>query len=129
MRSPRDHAQALLHKAGNDLFAAHAILAAGEAFDAACFHAQQTVEKGLKAILALHEVEYPRRHDLGELLELVKPLAPDIDQYAEPIISLAPYAVEIRYEVEFEPSDEQAAEAVQTAEEVYELIKRAIETR
>jgi HEPN domain-containing protein len=77
MRSPRDHAQALLHKAANDLLAARAILAAGEAFDTACFHAQQTVEKCLK----------------------------------------------------FEPSDDQAAEATRTAEEVYELIKRVIEKR
>jgi hypothetical protein len=35
--------------------------------------------------------------------------------------------VEIRYEIEFEPSDDQAVEAVQTAEEVYELIKRMID--
>ncbi len=52
---------------------------------------------------------------------------PDVAQYAERIINLAPYAVEIRYEVEFEPADDQATEAVQTAAEVYELIKRVIE--
>jgi HEPN domain-containing protein len=74
--------------------------------------------------LAWREIEYPRRHDVGELLELVKPLAPDVAHYAGRIINLAPYAVEIRYEIEFEPSDDQAVEAVQTAEEVYELIKR-----
>lgn len=123
MKTPHDHAAALLLKAAHDLIAARAILGAGDAFDTACFHAQQAVEKSLKAVLALHEIEYPRRHDLGELLELVKPLMPAVAQYAEPIINLAPYAVEIRYEVEFEPSDEQAGEAVQTAAEVYELIK------
>ena len=129
MKTSRDHAQALLQKAANDLFAARAILAAGEAFDTVCFHAQQAVEKSLKAVLALYEIEYPRRHDLGELLELVKPLAPVVAQYAERIISLAPYAVEVRYEVEFEPDDDQATEAVQTAEEVYELIKRVTEKK
>ena len=66
---------------------------------------------------------------MGELLELVKPLVPDVAQYAERIINLAPYAVEIRYEVEFEPSDDQATEAVQTAVEVYELTRRVIEKR
>jgi HEPN domain-containing protein len=126
MKTPRDHAESLMHKASHDLIAARAILAAGDAFDTACFHAQQAVEKSLKAVLALHEIEYPRRHDVGELLELVKPLVADVAQYAERIISLAPYAVEIRYEVEFEPSDDQAVEAIQTAAEVYELIGRVI---
>jgi HEPN domain-containing protein len=119
----------MLFKASHDLIAARAILAAGDAFDTVCFHAQQAVEKSLKAVLALHEIEYPRRHDVGELLELVKPLVPDVTKYAERIINLAPYAVEIRYEVEFEPSEDQATEAVQTAVEVYELIQRAIEKR
>ena len=64
MKTPRDHAAALMLKASHDLIAARAILAAGDAFDTACFHAQQAVEKGLKAVLALHEIEYPRRHDL-----------------------------------------------------------------
>ncbi len=54
---------------------------------------------------------------------------PDVAQYAERIINLAPYVVEIRYEVEFEPADDQATEAVQTAAEVYELIKRVIDKR
>ena len=129
MKTSRDHAESLMFKASHDLIAARAILSASDAFDTVCFHAQQTVEKSLKAVLALHEIEYPRRHDVGELLELVKPLVPDIAQYAERIIDLAPYAVEIRYEVEFEPSDDQAMEAVQTAAEVYELIKRVIERK
>jgi len=127
MKTPRDHAESLMIEASHDLIAARAILAAGDAFDTVCFHAQQTVEKSLKAVLALHEVEYPRRHDLGELLELVKPLVSDLVLYTERIINLAPYAVEIRYEVEFEPSDDQAVEAMQTAAEIYELIKRVIE--
>ena len=129
MKTPRDHAESLLFKASHDLIAARVILAAGDAFDTACFHAQRAVEKSLKAVLALHEIEYPRRHDVGELLELVKPLAPEVAQYAEGIINLAPYVVEIRYEVEFEPSDDQATEAVQTAVDVYELIRQVIERK
>ncbi len=126
MKTPRDHAQALLQKAANDLFAARAILAAGEAFDTVCFHAQQTAEKSLKAVLALHEIDYPRRHDLGELLELVKPLVPEIAPLGDRIIGLAPYAVEIRYEVEWGPSYEQANEAMQTAAEVYQRIEHVV---
>jgi HEPN domain-containing protein len=32
-----------------------------------CFHAQQTIEKSLKAILFLRQVEFRRTHDLVEL--------------------------------------------------------------
>ncbi len=59
MKTSLDHAQALLKKAANDLVAAQATFATGRAFDTVCFHAQQAVEKSLKAILALHDVEYP----------------------------------------------------------------------
>jgi len=39
MKRPVDHARGLLEKARHDLVAAEAILATGEAFDMACFHA------------------------------------------------------------------------------------------
>jgi HEPN domain-containing protein len=35
------------------------------------FHAQQAVEKWLKAVMALHELEEARIHDLGRLLEIL----------------------------------------------------------
>jgi HEPN domain-containing protein len=35
------------------------------------FHAQQAVEKYLKAFLIRHEIEFPKTHDIGALLELV----------------------------------------------------------
>jgi hypothetical protein len=34
------------------------------------FPAQRAVEKGLKAVLAVHDVEFPFTHDLGALAEL-----------------------------------------------------------
>lgn len=122
MKTPFDHARALWQKATNDLVAARATLATGQAMDMVCFHAQQAVEKSLKALLALHDVEYPWRHDLVELLELAKPLAPDITPYEDRITTMTPFAVEIRYDAEFEPSTERANEALGTAAEVHALI-------
>jgi HEPN domain-containing protein len=122
MKSPRDHALALLKKAANDLVAARATVATGKAFDAVCFHPQQAVEKSLKAILALQDVEYPWRHDLGELLDLVKPLAPEVAPFEDRILGMTPFAVEIRYDEEFEPSTDEANKALQTALEVHQLI-------
>lgn len=43
--------------------------------------------------------------------------------FEDGIISLTPFAVEIRYSEEFEPSMDEAIEALQTASEVYELIR------
>ena len=78
-----------------------------------CFHAQQAAEKSLKALLALYDVEYPWRHDLAELLELVRPLAPGIGVLEERIVCLTPFAVEVRYGEEFKPS---LSEAVSPAD-------------
>ncbi|MBL7161498.1 MAG: HEPN domain-containing protein [Anaerolineales bacterium] len=122
MKGPREHAQALLRKAANDLVAAQATLTTGRATDTICFHAQQAAEKSLKAILALHEIEYPWRHDLGELLELAQPIIPEISPYYDRIINLSPFAVEIRYDAEFEPPLPDAEAAVKTAIEVHNLI-------
>jgi len=127
MKEPRDHARALLRKAANDLTAAQAILSTGEALDTVCFHAQQVVEKSLKAILALHEVVYPWRHDLGELVEFVRPLAPEIVSFEDRIFGLTPYAVEVRYDVEFEPALPEAEEALEIALEVYHLGQKVVD--
>ena len=60
-------------------------LAAGEApnWDAVCFHAQQVVEKYLKALLVRKETAFPRTHDLRVLLELAAKDHPDWRQGAE----------------------------------------------
>jgi HEPN domain-containing protein len=123
MKVPGDHAKLLLKKASHDLSAARATLAVDEALDMVCFHAQQAVEKSLKAILALHEIDYPRRHDLAELLELINPLTPSLVPFADRILNMTPFAVQIRYDAEFDPVFEQADQALNTANEVYELVE------
>jgi HEPN domain-containing protein len=128
MKGPLDHARGLALKAANDLIAGRATFATGSAFDTVCFHAQQAVEKRVKAVLALHDVEYPWRHDLAELIELVKPLMPTIALYENEILDLTPFAVEVRYDAEFAPSNERAKEALETATKIHELIQAAIES-
>ena len=121
MKAPLDHAKALLKKAANDLIAAEAIL------DTVCFHAQQAVEKSQKAILAFHDVSYPWRHDLGELVNLVKPLAPQIAPLEDRILRMTPYAVEARYDDKFDPLLVEASQAFATSHEVYALTCRILE--
>lgn len=37
-----------------------------------CFHAQQAIEKSLKAVLFLHQIEFRRTHNLTELAGLLR---------------------------------------------------------
>ena len=57
-------------------------------YNAICFHAQQCVEKYLKAWLQEANIPFPRTHDLKELLELIVPSVP-IWQVWEPDFSIA----------------------------------------
>jgi HEPN domain-containing protein len=111
MRDP-DHARLLLEMARKDLRAAAAMLDpdvfAEEIFG---FHAQQAVEKSLKALLSLIGRSYPRTHDLAALLELVEgsqvTIAPDVGE----LVELTDFAVQLRYEsyeYDDEPLDRQA---------------------
>lgn len=61
------------------------------------FHAQQAIEKGLKAALVLAGVLFRRTHDLLELLELATAQGLSVPVSRELLARLAPYAVEFRY--------------------------------
>ena len=86
-------------KAENDLKNAAHTLTMGEKCptDTVCFHAQQCVEKYLKARLADGGVAFPKMHDLGALLNFVLPLEPSWEHLREDLDSLSSRAVEVRY--------------------------------
>ncbi len=60
-------------KAENDLKNAAHTLKLGKdcPTDTVCFHAQQCVEKYLKALLVLKGIDFPKSHDLEELMALL----------------------------------------------------------
>src|SRR5437764_15118692 len=60
-------------KADHDLTAAAQILKLGKATptEAVCFHAQQCVEKYLKAILVYRSIPFARTHEIPVLMALV----------------------------------------------------------
>lgn len=86
-------------KAEGDLATAQREIRARKApnFDSACFHAQQTAEKYLKAFLQSKDQIPPRIHDLIELLALCLPLNPAIVLLEVDLKSLNAYAVQFRY--------------------------------
>ena len=62
-----------IHKAENDLQAASQILTLGKdaPTDTICFHAQQCVEKYLKAVLVSRSIPFPKTHVLHAIIELL----------------------------------------------------------
>jgi HEPN domain-containing protein len=81
------------------------------------FHAQQCVEKYLKALLLSCRQPFPRTHDLIALYDLCmrNSISVPIDQ--DKLERLAAYAVQVRYPGE-DPTLNEAQEAVQIAQEV-----------
>jgi hypothetical protein len=66
-----------------------------------CFPLQQDAEKYLKAFLVSLQIEFPKTHDLEELLELLAPVRPDVAAMPEGIEVLNPFGVKIRYPGDF----------------------------
>ncbi len=132
MNDSQSHARGWLAKAASDLTAARRLVAARESYDAACFHAQQTAEKALKAILAIADAPIPRTHNLEDLHAQCLSLSlPDLsrDLVALDVSELTPFAVELRYDIEFWPERSVAEQAVGLAATVYEAASALISGR
>jgi HEPN domain-containing protein len=121
MKDLAELSRGLLRKARSDRLAMEASLAA-QAFDAACFHAQQLVEKSLKAFLAYHRIPFPYTHNLTKLAELGAARDPALRTLLPVVAPLTPYAVELRYDDSFWPSQTLAEEARSSALSVFELV-------
>lgn len=96
--SGREEADMLLCMARKD-YRALVGMSDAELFDDEIFgfHAQQTAEKCLKAIIAALNHEYPLTHDLSLLLSKLEQLGHPLDTYWE-LVDLNFYAVRFRYE-------------------------------
>jgi HEPN domain-containing protein len=98
----RDLVEQWLAKAEVDYRTAQRLMRDREPIRAAiAFHCQQAAEKYLKAFLVRHQVEFPRTHDLEQLLELIAPMAPELAASLEETEVLSPYGVDIRYPGDF----------------------------
>lgn len=94
-----EEAQRLVRLARRDAAACAALLHAADVDLAiACFHAQQSAEKALKAVLCLHGIEYRRTHDLEELAARVADAGAPAPVAEDDLRRLTPYAVEFRYD-------------------------------
>ena len=85
-------------KAENDLkTAAHTLkLGPGCPTDTVCFHAQQCAEKYVKAVLVLAGIDFPKTHDIEEIVALL-PVGIKLSMTVEQQRRLTRYATVARY--------------------------------
>ncbi len=133
MRRPEDVkaelVQQWLDKAESDLGVADHLLSASTPYvEAIGFHAQQASEKYLKAFLVEHQIEFPKTHDLGQLLDLISPVDPSLASTLCDVPSLNPYGVDFRYPGHLAGmTADDAVEAIALARSVREAVLKALE--
>ena len=96
--------------------------------DTACFHCQQCAEKYVKAFLVEHNIDFPRNHNLMQLLELCLQVDKDFVSIRSHLQSLEHYAVTIRYpglKVPFEFAEE----AFETASHIRNFVRKKLKAR
>jgi len=94
-------------------------------YDAACFHAQQCVEKYFKARLVDAGLSFPKTHDLAHLLELLEPIEPFWMVHIEQVRSLTDYSVEFPYPGE-SADKETARKAVRLCEQIRGIVRQRL---
>lgn len=96
--NPDDSSSVLLSLAREDLCSAQALhRATGISERPVGFHAQQAVEKALKAVLAHLGVEFPFTHDIAALIELCEDQHLELPPQLQEADRLSPYAATVRY--------------------------------
>lgn len=109
--SRADSGQVLARKASEDAKAAR-LLAGNEQIsdEIVGFHAQQAVEKWLKAVMADRQLPENRIHDIGRLLQILEKSGIALPGNAGQLDELTEYAVPMRYDelLDAEPLDREA---------------------
>ncbi|MFH1023552.1 MAG: HEPN domain-containing protein [Planctomycetota bacterium] len=98
---------AWMEKAEHDFLAIRNNMAAGQVpWDVVCFHAQQAVEKMLKALLVSRGCGIEKTHDLVSILAACVAVEPSLKSMEADCRRLTHYAVSARYPDDvYEPGD------------------------
>jgi HEPN domain-containing protein len=117
-----------LAKADNDLKTAAHTLTLGKdcPAESVCFHAQQCVEKYIKALLVFRSIPFPKTHNIRVVRALLPPkLRPKLDLKTQD--RLTRYATVLRYPgTEPDPTLTEARRAVAIARRVRKEVRRQL---
>jgi HEPN domain-containing protein len=118
MATQIDLARGWMQKGESDRLTADRTVQSPGPYDTACFHAQQAVEKYLKAVIALAGSPIPRTHDLADIYDWCLAVEPGLVLDRRELSVLTPYAVELRYDTEFWPDQARVQQALATVDRV-----------
>jgi len=100
-------------------------------YETPCFHAQQTAEKSIKAILIHHNIPFQKTHNIELLFKLLEKSEINIPKIIKPATELTKYAVTTRYPDDFDMQDKidkkEYKHAVALAAKVLEWAKKIIQ--
>jgi HEPN domain-containing protein len=112
---PSQLAAILARKAAEDAIALRELEGNPEIADSILgFHAQQAIEKWLKAVLADQGVDFEYTHDLRHLIGLIETAGLSFPLDTPEVVMFTEFAVPLRYEdlLDAEPLDRRAAVAL-----------------
>lgn len=93
----------------------------------ACFHAQQGVEKALKAFLRRHQRSVPKTHALSELLTLCQHRDRGFRRLSDACMTLDRYYIPTRYPDALPGMGSEGLPTRHDAEEAVTLVREALE--
>ena len=132
MKSPEEVKRELyekwLRRAEEDQAVAEQLLSDGVPyFGSIGFHAQQAAEKFLKAFLVWHQIEFPKTHDLGQLLQLVAQREKALAASLQGILVLTDYGVDTRYPADLpDLTANEASQAVELARHTKDAVLKSL---
>ena len=128
MKTVSDLVQGWLAKGDSDLTAAALCAGSAGPYDTGCFHCQQAVEKYFKAVLSLRGQVPASIHDLDRLAAAVEAVEPNLKLGRPEVLALTNYAVALRYDFRFWPTQSELVQALAVARQVRLEVLVAIPT-
>jgi HEPN domain-containing protein len=112
MATAVDLARGWMQKGDSDRLNAERTVQTDGPYDTACFHAQQAAEKSLRSIIAFSGKPIPRTHDLEDIYDECLTVAHELALDRMELSVLTPYAVQLRYDMEFWPDQATGKQAL-----------------
>jgi len=116
-----------IKKADHDLKIAQEDLGKPERADVVAFYSQQAAEKYLKAFLISNRSDFPKIHDIDELLNRCIKISTEFKKFKKWATILSPFYIGARYPFAGEITKEDAEEAVSAAKEIGSFVKEKLQ--